>query len=825
MQRIDLGGKWEVVQRGKDDAIPASVPGCIHTDLMAAGRIDDPYYRDNELRTFWVGESDWVYSRTFKIKAGVLEHDCVLLKCHGLDTFATVKLNGKTLGKTDNAHRSWEFDIKGVARAGDNAIEIRFDSVLPYAHRRQAERPVGRFGSPHCIGGGPWVRKSPCNFGWDWGPKLLTCGIWRDIEIVAFDTARLDDVHFRQKTTKAAAKLSLTVKAERATGRKPLKARVAISDGKKTVAATEIALRGARGEASLKIDKPRLWWPNGLGDQPLYTVAVELVDADGATLDTWTRRVGLRDLRLHRANDKWGQSFEFTINGKAFFAKGANWIPADTFVTTVTDDDYRRLIGDAAAVNMNMLRVWGGGIYEQDVFYELCDEMGICVWQDFMFACATYPSFDDDFMANVDAEARENIRRLRHHACLALWCGNNEIEQMCVADEWTATHMPWDDYKELFDVLLPKAVAAEDPDTDYWPSSAHSPIGDRNDHNNPDCGDAHLWSVWHGRQPFEWYRTTTHRFCSEFGFQSFPEPRTVDAFTLPEDRNVTSRIMEHHQRSGIGNSTIIHYMLDWFRMPTSWDNTVWLSQIQHGMAMKYAIEHWRRLRPRCMGALYWQINDCWPVASWASIDSYGRWKALHYLAGRFFAPVVVSGVEDWEKRTVDVHLASDLWEAVEGEVRWILTDTTGREIASDKIKAKVGGAASKKVATLRLAKHLEGVENYGAMLWLEFRKGATVLSDDIVLLCRPKHLDLVDPGITTRVTALKNGAFAVAVKALHPALWAWVSHDDADLKCSDNFIHLRPGREVVIECRPDRKMTKAAFQKGLRMRSLVDTYM
>jgi beta-mannosidase len=361
--------------------------------------------------------------------------------------------------------------------------------------------------------------------------------------------------------------------------------------------------------------------------------------------------------------------------------------------------------------------------------------------------------------------------------------------------------MKWKDYKLLFDKLIPETLGKIAPDTRYWPCSPHSPVGDRNDDANPDCGDAHLWSVWFGRQPFEWYRTAFHRFCSEFGFQSFPEPKTVNGYTAKGDRNVTSPVMEHHQRSGIGNAAIIQYMLSWFRMPDGFDNTLWLSQIQHGLAMKYAVEHWRRNMPRCMGALYWQINDCWPVASWASIDYHGRWKALHYMAKRFFAPVLLSGVEDLRKKTVDIHLTSDRREKFSAKILWKATTAGGNEIASGSktVTAKPLGCA--KMMTINLAKE---VEKYGEdiMVWLTLEEGKKVIATDFVTLVRPKRLNLSDPELAATVSQNKDGSFAVKVKTAKPALWAWLELSKNDAKFSDNFFCLEPGKETEITVIP-----------------------
>ncbi len=523
MHTIDLCGDWQVVEIGSDEQIPARVPGCVHTDLLAAGKIDDPFYRDNEDALHWIGEADWAYTRTFKVPEEILAHDRVMLRCHGLDTPATVVINGQTVGEADNMFRTWEFDVEDALVAGDNTIEVRFASTIPYIQERQAQRALPGWGGPKEVAGRAWVRKEPCNFGWDWGPVVVTCGIWRDIEIVAFSDARLAEVSVRQEHEDGSAALTVGVGVE-AVADSALSVAVSVSLDGEVVAEAQAPVADGAAQAELAVETPRLWWPSGMGDQPLYEVAVSLMHASGEVLDSAAKRVGLRTLRLDRHPDEWGESFQFVANGVPFFAKGANWIPADAFVTRMTVDDYRHLIQSAADANMNMLRVWGGGIYEQDMFYDLCDEMGICIWQDFMFACSTYPSFDDAFLANVQGEAEDNVRRLRHHPCIALWCGNNELEQGLVGDEWSAGQMSWEDYGKLFDTLIPDVVSELDPDRDYWPCSPHTPSDDRRDFNNPSCGDAHLWDVWHGRKPFEWYRTCTHRFNSEFGFQSFPEP-------------------------------------------------------------------------------------------------------------------------------------------------------------------------------------------------------------------------------------------------------------------------------------------------------------
>jgi beta-mannosidase len=826
MQTLSLNGEWYLYRADAGEAVPSTVPGCVHTDLLAAGMIPDPFYRDNELQVLWVGESDWTYRRTFTVPGELLQHDRVLLRCQGLDTIAAISINGREIGRADNMFRAWQYDVKPTLRAGENVIAVAFTAPMRYVREKAAgQRFMPAWGvGQHKLDGGSWIRKEPCNFGWDWGPMLATCGIWRDIALLAYDTARLSDVHMLQDHDQPGqVGLEGRVTADRVADA-ALSAQVTVSHKGETVAETRVALAGDAAVAHLTIAAPQLWWPNGMGAQPLYDVQVTLRDSAGQTLDQAHQRIGLRTLRLMRQPDEWGESFHFAVNGVPFFAKGANWIPDDVFPARQTPASYRRALQDAVDAHMNMLRVWGGGIYEQDVFYELCDELGLCVWQDFIFACATYPTFDAEWMANVCVEAEQNVRRIRHHACLALWCGNNELEQGLVGDEWTQTTMSWEDYGKLYDVMLPEIVARLDPQTDYWPSSPHTPCGDRRDFNNPNCGDAHLWSVWHGRQPFEWYRGCPHRFNSEFGFQSFPEPRTVTTYTEPQDRNVTSWVMEHHQRSGIGNSTIMSYLCDWFRLPRSFEMNLWLSQILQGMAIKYAVEHWRRGMPRRMGALYWQLNDCWPVASWASVDSFGRWKALHHMARAFFAPLLVSGLEDAVSGAVEVHVTSDLLETREGEVAWCITDAAGVELARGAAPVAIAPQRDTLAAMVESAPYLASHGPRDLMVWLELRLDGEAVSTNWVSFARPKHLALADPGIEAQVEAAGEGAYRVTLSAQRAALWCWLELAETDARYSDRFFHLRPGQPLTVIVTPQEPLTPEAFRGQLVVRSLVDTY-
>ncbi|MBA7484968.1 Exo-beta-D-glucosaminidase [subsurface metagenome] len=824
MRTIDLSGEWILKQVGKEELIKATVPGSVHTDLLAAGKIPDPYYRDNENSLQWIGEVDWVYMRAFNLREEFLNHGQILLHCEGLDTLATIKINSKEIARTDNMFRTYELNIKHILKKGRNTIEIRFDSTIPYIKNREMERHIPLCKDPHGVEGGNWLRKEQCNFGWDWGPCLVTCGIWRAIKLVAYSTTRLTEVHIRQEHSKGGSvTLDITAALAATQGYASTTVTVIVSHKEQTVAEGSTSFKDGKAHLALTVKNPELWWPNGMGNQPLYNVKVNLLGKDGSLLDTTVKRIGLRTLRLQRKKDRWGESFQFAVNDVPFFAKGANWIPADTFTPRLTDDDYVRLLNSAAEAHMNMLRVWGGGIYEADIFYDFCDELGICVWQDFMFACATYPTFDQVFMENVRTEAEDNIHRLRHHPCIALWCGNNEIEQGHVGDEWNERQMSWSDYSKLFDELLPDVVKRLDSEHDYWPCSPHTPYDDRKVFNDPRWGDAHLWDVWHGRQPFEWYRTSMHRFVSEFGFESFPEPKTVYGYTLPQDRNITSYVMEHHQRSGSGNTTIMTYLLDWFRLPKDFETALWLSQILQGMAMKYAIEHWRRNMPRTMGALYWQLNDCWPVASWSSIDYRHRWKALYYMAKHFFSPLLVSGVEDTEKGSVDIFITSDLLAACRGELSWKLTSVEGKPIFQDGKQVEIVPGGSRRVYVLELAGYLEEYGIRDLMLWLELSINGKSVSTNFVSFARPKHLELCEPGIRAEVSG-KEGSAVITLTVESPALWTWLELTDVDARFSDNFFHLLPAKPVMITILTDEPLSLAEIRKRLRIRSLIDTY-
>ena len=746
-----LNGTWTLEIPGSSfPKTDGTVPGSVYHDLLTAGLMPDPFYRHNEDDALKIMAYDFIYSRTFEVPAALLCCDRVLLRCHGLDTLAEIEINGEKAGSADNMHRTWEYDVKGLLREGENTIRVTLASPTEFVRKAYERLPLE--GSSDAMRGFPHLRKAHCMFGWDWGPHLPDAGIWRDIELIGIETARLADVHVTQEHAEGRVTLRIRARAEyAAAGGAETEVTVTAPDGKTYTA------RGA--DSAIVIDDPRLWWPAGLGDQPLYTVEVRLVSG-GRTLDTWKRRIGLRTMTVRREKDEWGESFCHCVNGVDLFAMGADYIPEDNLLPRVTPERTRRLLEDARAANMNTIRVWGGGYYPGDEFYDICDELGLLVWQDFMFACAAY-DLSEEFEANVRAEFIDNIRRLRHHASLALWCGNNEIESFVPLGRWCNNAHMQADYIKLYEYILPKLVKEEDPQTFYWPSSPSSG-GSFDDPSDENRGDAHYWAVWHGLKPFPDYRNHLFRYTSEFGFQSFPCMATIESFTEPEDRNLFSYVMEKHQRNASANGKIAEYLSQTYLYPSDLDRFVYASQLLQAQAMQYGVEHWRRNRGRCMGALVWQLNDCWPVTSWASIDYYGRWKALHYYEKRFFAPVLISCEEEGTLtqntnvnaqpfplvKSARLNVSNETRAAFRGTARWSLRRPDASVIEEGSFPVEVPAQS----AVWLEKQDFSDRDTWGCYYAysLEDADGRPVGSGT-VLFCAPKHFRFEDPKLTAAV--------------------------------------------------------------------------
>ncbi len=818
-----LNGSWQFRQLGTEEWLPATVPGGVHTDLLALGRIPDPFVADNELKVLWVAESDWEYRRTFSAEAALLAAENLSLVCDGLDTLADVYLNGTFLGHAENMFRSWEWDVKSVLRAGENELRIVFGSPLRFIAGKQAQLPLQGGGD---IPGAPHLRKAPCHFGWDWGPKLPPIGVWKEIRLDGF-AARLENIHLRQLHEEDG---SVTVTADVEVAAVPgaeltVSLEITAPDGTKFSAQENLfAVYADDGEqiANLQatIPNPQLWWPNGYGAQPLYAVEVTLLD-DKTLLDQRKYNLGLRTIELSQDLDQWGKEFTFYVNGVRLFAKGADWIPTDSLPTRITEPMLAGLLKSAVDANMNMLRIWGGGYYPEDMFYDLCDRYGILLWQDFMFACGIYPA-DADFFENVRVEAIENVRRLRHHAALALWCGNNEMEQGWCDWGWNKPDDPLnqrlkDGYDRMFHHMLPDLLEFEDPDHPYIPSSATSNVP-FDTPNGQVQGDCHYWDVWHGRKPFTAYRSQFPRFMSEFGFQALPPLKTIATYAEPADWNMTSYIMEHHQRSGSGNGLMIGQMTDTFRMPRDFSALVYLSLVLQAEGIRYGVEHWRRNRNRVSGTLIWQLNDCWPVASWSSLDYFGRWKALHYAARRFYAPLLLS-VEDVGK-TMNIHVTSDLTEPVDVMVRWRLETLDGQGLQH----------GEQVIRALALADTFVGAQDLSALVTAENRRNTIFVAElwragQRVALCAVpfvanKHLELRDPGLGVK-TRVEGQTLQVEVSAQSLARFVELSVAGADPVFSDNYFDLPAGATVTVSTPLPQNWTA---ESKVLARSLYDSF-
>ena len=775
MKILDLSGAWELVSE-TGCRYPTQVPGTVLKTLLDAGEIPDPFDGLNETQACEQMRKVWRFEKTFAVSPEQLEAPFADLVFEGLDTLTEITLNGVSLAETDNMHRTWRLPVKEVLRPGENTLSIRFLPAQTYVEQAALQNPevTDRGGSELLWTGS--LRKAHDMFGWDWGPRLPDAGVWRRATVAFYDV-RLEEVRVRQ--AHEPEKVTLTVEAR--TGAGTLRASLADPEGN-PVARAEVA---AGETARLEVSHPRLWWPNGLGDQPLYTLTVQAVSEDVA-VDERRLRLGLRTLTVNRSKDEWGESFAFCCNGVDFFAMGADYIPEDNLLTRMTREKTERLLRDCRDAHFNTIRVWGGGVYPGEDFFDLCDEMGLVVWQDLMFACNTY-KLTDAFRENIVREAQDNVRRIRHHASLGLLCGNNEMEMGMLL--WPGVKeqpesLKQDYLKQNEEVL--KAVCEEEaPDTFYWPSSPSSG-GGFDDPNSLDRGDVHDWSVWHGLRPFSDFTERFPRFCSEFGFESFPCMDTLRTFVHEErEMNPFSKVMESHQKCHSGNAIILYYLAQTLRYPFSMEKLAHASQWLQAEAMKAGVEHWRRNRGRCMGAIYWQLNDCWPVASWASIDSRERWKALQYTAKRFFAPVLASLKP--EEGGYAVYVCNERREPFTGKAVLVRRNLRGDRVGETAFEVNCPPMTSIRVGAVQPP----AGESLPIVQCELFDSAGTPVSENMALETPPKHFPFEAPHIRVRCegnrVSVTSDVFCMGVEV-----------QAGDARFSDNWLTLYPGETRVI---------------------------
>lgn len=823
MESLHLGtGQWHLRAVGESEWIPVSLPGEVHIALLEAGRIPDPFDADNELKVQWVAETDWEFEGIIQVSDKLMGEAHIFLNFDGLDTLAEVSINGHLVGKTDNAFRSYSWEVKEFLNIGENRIHILFRSPVNYVKPLQAANPLAY--PDQSIPGGPYLRKAPCQWGWDWGPKLPPIGVWKDARLESYSSAKFTSIDLCQEH-KFLGNVVVTAEAQiEQWSDIPLQLCLTMRDPNGNNFATTCKFINGTAKAVIDIVDPVLWWPNGYGEQALYQVRIGLRDVDETVLDVREFQMGLRKLELKQEKDEYGESFTFVVNDIPIFAKGSNWIPADTFPTRITREGLDRLLGDAAQAHHNMIRVWGGGFYESENFYDLCDQYGILVWQDFIFSCSIYPLDHPKFVDNIHQEVIDNVTRLRHRASLALWCGNNEMDMGW--EMWGWLGEVWQKEREAYRIFfyetLPSWLKDLDPNTPYWYSSPSSGTPFENSNSN-DLGDAHYWDVWHGAKPFSAYREQHPRFMSEFGFQSLPPLKTIKTYADESHWNLTDYMIEHHQRSPFASALFMGQMALHFMMPVDFPSLVYLTMVMQSEGIRYGVEHWRRNRHRTSGTLYWQLNDCWPVASWSSLDYFGRWKALHYASRKFYAPVLLSIKDDEATGSMEIHLTSDLLSEWKGLVRWRLMRLDGEVLEEGELAVVVQPLSSQSVFD-KVFSQLSLDEKRETVFVAELIHHDRVEMRQLATFVRNKHLKLVDPQLKAYLHDAGDGTVRVELETSSLARFVELSLDDADVVFSDNYLDVLPGEIMQVRCPLPEGWTIDDLARSLTVFSLYDSF-
>lgn len=787
-----LNGVWRLTDL--DDScrldIKAAVPGSFYSALLKEGMMDDPYYGLNEQKSLELCRQSTAWERSFTPNSGILESETVLLKFYGIDTISKIYLNGSLIGSTDNMHRTYDFDVTSMISDGENTLRIEIYSPLKYIEEKQAADPL--WGVSSTVAGYPHIRKAHYMYGWDWGPKLPDMGIWRDVELVGVNGGLLDGVYVTQDhSALSEGKVTVNISAALAyVGAETLRleAELTSPNGKVMGSATNIHSGETSAELSIDVKNPALWYPNGYGEQPLYSLKLKLTRLDGGELlDEYTSNVGLRTLSLCRDKMGEGEDFAFVVNGIKIFAMGANYIPEDQIIPRCSDDRSRKLLKSCADANFNMIRVWGGGYYPSDGFYNICDELGLLVWQDFMFACSIYRA-TDEFMSTVKQEIIDNVTRLRNHPSLALWCGNNEVESMW--ENWNTGADPalMNDYLAIFEDMIPDVLSQCDPETPYWPSSPSSCQHFRNT-GDLTRGDAHYWAVWHSFRPFTDYFRYKFRFCSEYGFESLPSVKTVRAFNDEAEPRLADDVMEAHQKCEGGTKKVEYYLAQMSHNPKDFAGLVYATQAVQSDAIRLNVEHMRQNRDVCRGSLYWQVNDSNPVISWASIDYFNRPKALHYAAKRFYSAVLVScNYENPEELWLNV--SSERLTKLECEISWRSRLASGEIIAEGSQKVSVKPLSS--LNALPITPEISGISadmRNKAYLEFELRENGVILSSGTYMYVQPKDFGFADPKLEYTVSEAGDG-FVIDITAKAFAKGVFLELGEDDCLFSDNYIDI-----------------------------------
>lgn len=806
-QVCTLHSDWMFCQVGDTLWSDAKVPGTIHQDLLNHNRIPNPFYGINEEAVQWVENEDWMYRTSFVVTEEQLNRDAAVLELDGLDTYADVFLNGALILRSDNMFVGHKVPVKSVLRKGENRLLIRFRSAvkeaLPQWETNGFDYPADNDHSSKRVS--IYTRKAPYSYGWDWGIRLATCGIWRPVRLVFSDVARIEDYYVRQASVSASKadvdnRLEITnVTSQPVSALLKVAYHYSANDTKEVQ--KQIELRPGENTVSLPvmIDNPHLWMPNGWGEPSLYKFTAS-VSVDGVEVASQERQVGLRSIRVVMEDDEHGKSFYFEVNGHQMFAKGANFIPDDALLPNVTTERYKRIFEDVKAANMNILRVWGGGIYEDDKFYDEADRNGILIWQDFLFACTTYPH-DPLFLKRVEAEAEYNIKRLRGHASLAMWCGNNEIyegvrywgwKNKYTAEAFAEMNRGYD---VLFRQLLPDMVKRFDSDRFYMHGSPYEANWGRPE--SWKIADSHNWGTWYGRKPFESFDLEIPRFMSEYGFQAFPEMKTIRTFAEEKDFELESPVMNAHQKATIGNALIKQTMGLYYKVPAKFEDLVYVGLVLQGQGMRHGIEAHRRNRPYCMGSLFWQLNDSWPVVSWSSIDYYGNWKAMQYQSQRAFAPILINAIKEGDD--LCVYLISDeLQDRDDVRLTVELMDFDGKSHGKWTHSGKLSANTSMLFLKKRVDEFLSKQDAATSFLRFTLKaKNGAALADEVFYFAYPKDQKLPEARIETSVKR-RGEAIEMTLKADKLARDIFIEVPVQGVRFSDNFFDLLPGQRKKI---------------------------